>query len=80
MLYCVGFAAESRDLDTYAEGKRRAKRLPMVIGNLVQDGLGGDDNQVVIYDEAGRHPLPRDSKPRVAAAIVAHLATRLPPR
>ncbi|MCB1957904.1 MAG: bifunctional phosphopantothenoylcysteine decarboxylase/phosphopantothenate--cysteine ligase CoaBC, partial [Rhodocyclaceae bacterium] len=78
--FCVGFAAESRDLDTYAEGKRRAKRLPMVIGNLVQDGLGGDDNQVVIYDEAGRHPLPRDSKPRVAAAIVAHLATRLPPR
>ena len=75
--YCVGFAAESRDLDTYAEGKRRAKRLQMVIGNLVQDGLGGDDNEVVIYDQHGRHPLPRDSKDRVARAVVAHLARAL---
>lgn len=72
--YCVGFAAESRDLDTYAEGKRKAKRLPMVIGNLVQDGLGGDDNEIVIFDDAGRHPLPRDTKSRLAGAIVAHLA------
>lgn len=76
--FCVGFAAESRDLDTYAEGKRRAKRLAMVVGNLVQDGLGGDDNQVVIYDSTGRHPLPRDSKDRVAQAIVSHLAAALP--
>ncbi|HBL30623.1 MAG TPA: bifunctional phosphopantothenoylcysteine decarboxylase/phosphopantothenate--cysteine ligase CoaBC, partial [Acidobacteria bacterium] len=31
--FCVGFAAESRDLDTYAEGKRVAKKLPLVVGN-----------------------------------------------
>lgn len=75
--FCVGFAAESRDLDTYAEGKRRAKRLPMVVGNLVQDGLGADDNVVVIYDDAGRHPLARAPKADVAAAIVEHLARLL---
>lgn len=76
--FCVGFAAESRNLDEYAEGKRKAKRLPMVVGNLVQDGLGGDDNEVVLYDEAGRHPLPKAPKPEVARAIVAHLAALLP--
>lgn len=76
--FCVGFAAESRNLDEYAEGKRKAKKLPMVVGNLVQDGLGGDDNEVVLYDEAGRHPVPKAPKPEVARAIVAHLAALLP--
>ncbi|MCB1908923.1 MAG: bifunctional phosphopantothenoylcysteine decarboxylase/phosphopantothenate--cysteine ligase CoaBC [Rhodocyclaceae bacterium] len=78
--FCVGFAAESRDLDRYALHKLEAKRLQMVVGNLVQIGLGGDDNEVVIYDRAGRHPLARDDKHRVAAAIVAHLAAALAAR
>ena len=76
--FCVGFAAESRNLDEYAEGKRKAKKLPLIVGNLVQDGLGSDDNQVVLFDDAGRHPLPRAPKPSVARAIVAHLAALLP--
>ena len=75
--FCVGFAAESRDLDAYAEGKRRNKRLPMLVGNLVSDGMGGDDNTVILYDDAGRHPLPRASKAEVAQEIVAHLARLL---
>ncbi|MBN8282384.1 bifunctional phosphopantothenoylcysteine decarboxylase/phosphopantothenate--cysteine ligase CoaBC [Zoogloea sp.] len=76
--FCVGFAAESRNLDDYAEGKRKAKKLPLIVGNLVQDGLGGDDNLIVLYDDAGRHPLPRAPKPDLARAIVAHLASLLP--
>ncbi len=72
--FCVGFAAESRDLDAYAEGKRQKKRLPMLVGNLVQDGMGADDNVVVLYDDAGRHPLPRAPKAVVARGIVEHLA------
>ncbi len=54
--FCVGFAAESRDLDAYAEGKRRNKRLPMLVGNLVSDGMGGDDNTVILYRR--RRPPP----------------------
>lgn len=76
--FCVGFAAESRNLDEYAEGKRKAKRLALIVGNLVQDGLGGDDNLVVLYDDVGRHPLPKAPKPDLARAIVAHLAGLLP--
>ncbi|MBR0568679.1 bifunctional phosphopantothenoylcysteine decarboxylase/phosphopantothenate--cysteine ligase CoaBC [Azoarcus sp. L1K30] len=77
--FCVGFAAESRDLDAYAEGKRANKKLPMLVGNLVADGLGGDDNTVVLYDDAGRHPLPRAAKADLAAQIVDHMAGLLPP-
>ena len=75
--FCVGFAAESRDLDAYAEGKRQAKRLQMVVGNLVQDGLGTDDNQAVLYDADGRHPLPRATKAALAGMIVNAVAERL---
>ena len=72
--FCVGFAAESQDLDAYAEGKRRNKRLPLLVGNLVQDGMGADDNVVVLYDDAGRHPLRRAPKAELARGIVEHLA------
>ena len=72
--FCVGFAAESRDLATYAEGKRVAKKLALVVGNLVQDGLGGDTNAVTLFDAAGAHVLPPADKSAVARGIVAHMA------
>ena len=72
--FCVGFAAESHDLDTYAQGKRAAKKLQLVVGNLVSDALGGDDNQVVLYDDHGRHPLSRAPKTEVARAILEHVS------
>jgi phosphopantothenoylcysteine decarboxylase/phosphopantothenate--cysteine ligase len=75
--FCVGFAAESRDLATYAEGKRVAKKLPLVVGNLVQDGLGGDRNCVTLFDAAGAHPLPAGDKLTLARSIVAHIALLL---
>ena len=72
--FCVGFAAESRDLAAYAEGKRVAKKLALVVGNLVQDGLGGDTNAVTLFDAAGAHVLPIADKSEVARDIVAHIA------
>lgn len=72
--FCVGFAAESHNLAEYAEGKRKAKKLPLVVGNLVQDGLGGDSNHVTLFDAAGAHPLPSGDKLQVARGIVAHIA------
>jgi phosphopantothenoylcysteine decarboxylase/phosphopantothenate--cysteine ligase len=72
--FCVGFAAESRDLATYAEGKRQAKKLPLVVGNLVQDGMGGDENVVTLFDTAGTHALPPGDKLTIARAIVKHIA------
>jgi len=72
--FCVGFAAESRDLAAYAEGKRKAKKLPLVVGNLVQDGLGGETNAVTLFDAAGAHPLPAGDKLTIARAIARHIA------
>jgi len=70
--FCVGFAAESENLAEYAESKRKRKNVPMIVANLVQQAIGHDENEVVIHDDAGRHPLPRAAKSRVASAILAH--------
>jgi phosphopantothenoylcysteine decarboxylase/phosphopantothenate--cysteine ligase len=72
--FCVGFAAESHDLAIYAESKRVSKKLALVVGNLVQDGLGGDTNAVILFDASGAHALPPSDKLEVARGIVAHLA------
>jgi len=70
--FCVGFAAESENLAEYAQAKRKRKGIPMIVANLVQQAIGRDDNEVVIHDDAGAHPLPRAAKAQVAAAILSH--------
>ncbi len=75
--FCVGFAAESHDLELHAEGKRQKKKLALVVGNLVQDGLGGDTNTVILFDDRGRHPLGPAPKIGIARAIVAHIGAML---
>ena len=72
--FCVGFAAESRNLAEFAEAKRRAKKLPLVVGNLVQDGLGGTSNTVTLFDDVGSHQLAPGDKLTVARGIVEHIA------
>ena len=76
--YCVGFAAESHDVERNAEEKRRRKKLPLVVANRAQDTLGRDDNEVVLLDDAGAHPLPRMDKLSLARRLVAEIADRLP--
>ncbi len=63
---CVGFAAETNNLAEYAEKKRRTKNIPLIVGNLIQDGFGGDANTLVLFDDHGRQPLAPASKLEVA--------------
>ena len=77
--YCVGFAAESENLEAYASAKRTAKNIPLIVGNLVQDGLGADDNRVILFDDNGSTPLAPAPKLELARQIVAHVARRIHP-
>ncbi len=72
--FCVGFAAESRNLDRYADEKRRRKKVPLMIANLAQEAIGADDNEVSLLDDRGTHRLPRASKDIVARQIISHIA------
>ena len=72
--FCVGFAAESRNLEEYAQTKRRKKNIPLIAGNLIQDGFGGDDNRLVLFDDAGVHPLTPAPKSVLARQLIEHIA------
>jgi phosphopantothenoylcysteine decarboxylase/phosphopantothenate--cysteine ligase len=72
--FCVGFAAESRNLDAYAEAKRRRKKVHMMVANLVQDAIGSDENEVMILDDQGKHRLERAPKDVIARQLIAHIA------
>jgi len=77
---CVGFAAESEKLAEYAESKRRSKKIPLIVGNLIHDGFGGDDNRLVLFDDEGQHALPVAPKIDLARHLVAHIAALLEKR
>ena len=72
--FCVGFAAESRNLDAYADQKRRRKNVPLMVANLAQEAIGADENEVTLLDDAGTHKLARAPKEIVAQQIIAHIA------
>jgi len=72
--FCVGFAAESHNLDTFAEEKRKKKKLPLLAANLAQTAIGAADNELILFDDDGRHPLPRGAKLAQARGLIRHLA------
>jgi len=76
--FCVGFAAETENLEAYAEAKRRRKKVPLLAANLAQNAFGADDNQLILFDDEGTHELPRAPKIVLARALIAHIAKLLP--
>ena len=72
--FCVGFAAESQNLEAYAQAKRQKKKVPLIAGNLIQDGFGGDDNRITLFDDQGAHPLAPAPKSVLARQLIEHIA------
>jgi len=78
--WCVGFAAESEELEANAAAKRVAKGVPLLVANIGHTTFGRDDNELLLVDESGSWRLPRADKASLAQALVAEIAKRLPPR
>jgi phosphopantothenoylcysteine decarboxylase/phosphopantothenate--cysteine ligase len=75
--FCVGFAAESENLLEYAEAKRKSKRLPLIVANLMSDSMGQEENSVTLLDDKGSHTLPRLPKKVVAEMLLKHITDML---
>ncbi len=72
--FCVGFAAETQDLLKHAETKRQAKKLPLLVANLVGESMGQDEASITLLDNNGAHALPRANKMVLASEILTHLS------
>jgi len=77
--FCVGFAAETQNLEHYARSKLEEKNLDMIVANLVGGGraFGSDSNSVeVFWRDGGTESFALQSKRRLADSLVALLADR----
>jgi phosphopantothenoylcysteine decarboxylase/phosphopantothenate--cysteine ligase len=77
--FCVGFAAETQDVEKYALGKLQQKNLDMIAANQVGDGNSGfetDFNQLDVFWRDGRHCIEHAGKAEVAKQLIDLIAER----
>jgi phosphopantothenoylcysteine decarboxylase/phosphopantothenate--cysteine ligase len=71
--FCVGFAAESHNLDQFAQDKRRRRSCP-ARREPRAEAIGAQDSELILFDDAGRHPAAARPKIEQARALVKHIA------
>jgi len=77
--FCVGFAAETQELEAYAEGKRQAKKIEMIAANLVGEAKGFDteNNALLVLWQGGKMHLPDQPKVNLAEQLISLIADRI---
>lgn len=75
--FCVGFAAESEHLIEYASKKRLAKKIPLIVANLVNESMGKDNANITLLDDKGSHQLAHADKSTLAHEILMHVSNML---
>ena len=71
--FTVGFAAETDDLENYAQTKLREKKLDMIAANWVGKNQGGFEselNALEVFWPSGRRSLPMTGKNRLAEQLI----------
>lgn len=70
--FCVGFAAETEDLEEQARKKLSEKSLDLVLANLVGENLGFEcaENAVLAIWPEGQKHFPLQPKTRLAADLI----------
>lgn len=76
--WCVGFAAETEHLHEHAQAKRQRKGIPVIVGNLAQQAMEAADTELIIFDQHGAYPLPRQDKLQAARQLISWIAAHLP--
>ena len=78
--FVVGFAAETTDLETYAQNKMRNKNMDMIAANWVgqtQGGFDSDLNALQVFWKHGKKTLAMTDKQQLAEQLLELIAERL---
>lgn len=76
---CVGFAAETDNLETYAKDKMKRKNLDLIVANQVGiagSGFNSDSNAVEVYWPGGNRSFSSQSKRNLALELTGLIAAR----
>jgi len=75
--FCVGFAAETQDVERYALGKLKRKKLQLIAANDVAkagQGFNSDQNALTVFSETERFAITLADKKMVASQLLAIIA------
>ncbi len=75
--FCVGFAAETQNIELYAKQKLETKKIDLICANLVgakQGGFAADENEVFAFWQQGKQHFPMQSKLSLASELMALIA------
>jgi len=72
--FCVGFAAETENLEKNAEIKRKKKKIPLLVANLVPNAINSDECELTLFDNEGKHILQEAPKIEQARHIIKHVS------
>ncbi len=75
--FCVGFAAETQDVENYALSKMERKNLNMIIANDVSHtdiGFNSDDNAVSVFTKQNKQHFTAMNKQQLARELIALIA------
>jgi phosphopantothenoylcysteine decarboxylase/phosphopantothenate--cysteine ligase len=78
-LFTVGFAAETEQLEQYAQNKLRDKNIDMIAANWVgreQGGFDKNENELIIFDRENRYHLAMAAKNHLADQFIALIAKK----
>lgn len=77
---CVGFAAETDNVEAYARDKLMRKKLDMIVANqvgILNVGFGSDSNAVEVFWSDGAKSFSSRSKQTLALDLVKLIASRV---
>lgn len=72
--FCVGFAAETQDVESYALDKLKRKKLKLIAANNVAkpgQGFNSEKNALTVFSETERFDITLADKKRVASQLLA---------
>ena len=79
--FCVGFAAETQNIEEYAMGKLERKKLNMICANRVcgdsNTGFNADTNELHTYWAHGKKHFPSMPKTRLARELMQLITEHL---
>lgn len=82
-IFCVGFAAETQDLENYAKAKLKNKNIEMIAANLVGHSasktagtFNSDNNELTVFWDEGSVSFALASKTKLARQLIDLIAQR----
>ena len=75
--YCVGFAAETNDLEKHGQEKLMRKNIPMLVANIGPDTFGLDENQLLIIEKSGSKKTSKLNKLALSRELIQLVSTKI---